>query len=60
MEKRGLIVNIVQCYLHTWKRFDALVVATAREHEREIERRAAISLVDGWVDLEVGPLARRD
>ena len=57
MEKRGLIVNVVQCYLHAWKRSDAFVVATAREHKCEIERRADITLVDGWVDLEVGPLA---
>ena len=57
MEKRGLTVNVVQCYLHAWKRPDTFVVATAREYKREIERRAAITLVDGWVNLEVGPLA---
>ena len=56
-EDVGLAVDVVQRYLHARQRADAGVVTAERQHEREVERRAGIALVDGRVDLEVRPRA---
>ena len=55
MEDGGLIVDVVQSYLDSWQCSNTLDYSTERKHDREVERRATISLVDRWVDLEVGP-----
>ena len=54
-EDIGVAVDVVQRYLHARQRADAGKLATKRQHECEVERRAAIALVDGRVDLEVRP-----
>ena len=56
-EDGGLTVDVVQRYLHARQRADSDVVTAEREHQRKVERRAAIAFVDGRVDLEVGPRA---
>ena len=54
-EDGGFAVDVVQRYLHAGQRADTGKIPAKREHECEVERRAAIAFVDGRVDLEVRP-----
>ena len=54
-EDVGLAVDVVQRYLHARQRADAGKLPAERQHECEVERRAAIALIDGRVELEVRP-----
>ena len=57
-EDRGITVDVVQSYLDSGQCSDALVALfVGGKHDRQVERRAAISPVHRRVDLEVGPLA---
>ena len=54
-EDVGLAVDVVQRYLHARQRAGAGELSAERQHECKVQRRAAIALVDGRVDLNVRP-----
>ena len=55
-EDGRITVDVVQRYLNSGQRFNALVAAAEGQNDCVKQRRAIITFVDRRVDLEVGPL----
>ena len=54
-ENVGIIVDVIQGYLNAREGANGCVVSSEGQLESEIERRAAVALVDGRVNLKVRP-----
>lgn len=49
----GVVIDLIQCHLHTWNSSTGAEASSERLHQAEVEVFASISCILVWVDLQV-------